>query len=120
MAGWGPESPQRFLSHDIALGELSLIRGWTREVHLEGASPEGLATASLSVSSIDGVPAGFDGLEVHRYEPGADGRVRIGGLQHGEYLLSVDGPLLGSLARRVTIFEENLDEPIVMPLQLSG
>lgn len=117
---WWPESPQRFLSHDIDLGELSLIRGWTREVHLEGASPEGLATASLSVSSIDGVPAGFDGLEVHRYEPGADGRVRIGGLQHGEYLLSVDGPLLGSLARRVTIFEENLDEPIVMPLQLSG
>ena len=72
---WWPESPQRFLSRDIDLGELSLIRGWTREVHLEGVSPESLASASLSVSSIDGVPAGFDGLEVHRYEPGSDGRV---------------------------------------------
>ena len=103
----------------LDLGELALARGWTREVHLRGAGAEALSSARLSVSRIAEVPAGLDGLEVHRYEPGADGRVSIGGLQHGEYLLSVDGPLLQSFSADATIFEENLDEPLGLPLQLS-
>lgn len=107
------------LSRDLEIGDLPLARGWTREVFLEGASPEALAGARLSVSRVEGIPAGFDGLEVHRYEPGADGKVLVGGLQSGEYLLSVDGPLLRALSMSVTIFEENLDEPVRMPLDLS-
>ena len=107
------------LSRDVDIGDLSLEGGWEREVRLEGAGPEALAGAHLSVSRVAGIPAGFDGLEVHRYAPGSDGKVLIGGLGAGEYLLSVDGPLLQSLSLATTIFEESLDEPIRLPLQLS-
>ena len=104
---------------DLDLGELTLSRGWSREIQLRGASAEALSSAHLSVSRITEVPAGLDGLEVQRYEPGADGRVRIGGLQQGEYLLSASGPLLQSFSAEATIFEENLDEPLVLPLEFS-
>ena len=114
-----PEAAPPALSRDVDIGDLSLARGWEREVRLEGAGPEALAGAHLSVSRVAGIPAGFDGLEVHRYAPGSDGKIRIGGLTSGEYLLSADGPLLQSLSMNATIFEENLDKPIRLPLQLS-
>ena len=115
-----PAAAPPALSRDVDIGDLSLARGWQREVQLHGAGPEALAGARLSVSRVAGIPAGFDGLEVHRYRPGPAGKVLIGGLESGQYLLSVDGPLVQSLSLAATIFEENLDEPLRLPLQLSA
>jgi len=105
---------------DVDLGDLIFEEGWTKEVHITGADATALRSARVFVTCVDERLQAFPDLEQHRYEPGVDGVVRVRALRRGSYLVGVEGAMLSALSRGLEIFEEDLDRPFEMPVDLSS
>ncbi|MBI4607328.1 MAG: hypothetical protein HY721_35630 [Planctomycetes bacterium] len=92
-------------AREVDLGDVLLERGLARTVALSGASAEALQGAVLTVDSR------LEGDRPQRYRVGADGRVRVGGLLKGAYILGVEGPRLKPFAGDLVVDEAEDDEP---------
>jgi hypothetical protein len=97
---------------DVAdLGEVSLERGWSREVALSGAGAAALRGARL-VASFPG-----EAREEHRHAAPASGRLVLGGLRPGPVRLTVEGPFLRPFTRVFELGEEDRDGPLEIELE---
>jgi len=104
-----PEKGVRTL--DVDLGDIAFERGWSKTVLVRGVDKEALRSASLFVSCVDEELQDFPDLETHRYEVGLDGKVVVGGLRRGHYLLGVEGSTIESANANREVFKEELDKP---------
>jgi hypothetical protein len=100
----------------LDLGDVLLARGWRKTIVIpEEAAGHG---ARLLLRYAGDHP--FSTVESQEYRIPEDGRVEAGGLRRGSYDVGVEGPGVRTFTGRFEILETELEEPLVLPVELSG